>query len=222
MITLLTMNYRKINNNICKALTLNETHTYMMLALKSDYETHESKVNQKTLANESGKSVDTIKDHLYKMEKLGLIETVTMNGEKSNLKFKKNKYTIKYDTAPEYDEPEHWVNIDVGLLSKENISKELKGFLIKLKICCYNYTNYCHHSTRELAERMGMGKTSVDNYLRKAEELGYIKWKRDESIELTNKEIFIIARETEFASIKGFHEIVLDDFNFDSKGHMIK
>lgn len=106
MITLLTMNYRKINN-ICKALTLNETHTYMMLALKSDYETHESKVNQKTLANESGKSVDTIKDHLYKMEKLGLIETVTMNGEKSNLKFKKNKYTIKYDTAPEYDEPEH-------------------------------------------------------------------------------------------------------------------
>lgn len=113
-------------------------------------------------------------------------------------------------------------SIELMLLSKENISKELKGFLIKLKICCYNYTNYCHYSTRELAERMGMGKTSVDNYLRKAEEPGYIKWKRDESIELTNKEIFIIARETEFASIKGFHEIVLDDFNFDSKGHMIK
>lgn len=222
MITLLTMNYRKINNNICKSLTLNETHTYMMLALKSDYETFESNVKQDTLAEVSGKSVDTIKDHLYKMNKLGLIETETKNIEKKNLKFRKNKYTLKYDISPKYDEPEHWVEIDVDLLSKENISKELKGFLIKLKICCFNYTNYTHYSTRELAEQMGMGKSSVDNYLRLAEKLGYIKWKRDESIELTNKEIFIITRETEFASIKGFHEIALDEFCFDSKGHMIK
>lgn len=221
MITLLTMNYRKVNNNIVKSLSLTEVNTYIELLRATDYKTDQSCINQDELAERAGISISTVQRHLYKMTKLHLITTETTNGKSGTMMFKFNKYQILYDIS-EHDEPEHWVYIDVGLLNKEPISYELKGFLVKLKICCFNYTNDCKYSVRELASEMGLGKSSVDKYLKLAESLGYIKWKRGESIKMLRKDIFINGRETDFASIRGFHEIMLDELNFDEKGHFLR
>lgn len=97
MITLLTMNYRKVNNNIVKSLSLTEVNTYIELLRATDYKTDQSCINQDELAERVGISISTVQRHLYKMDKLNLITTETTNGKSGTMMFKFNKYQILYD-----------------------------------------------------------------------------------------------------------------------------
>lgn len=219
LIALLTMNYRKLNNRIAEVLSPAECYTYFCLTLKTDFETLVSNVNQDTLAEYVGVSTSTIQRHIAKFDDEGLIwidrETYKDNG---NI-FKKNHYTLLYDFSLHDDGFVHWVMVDEKLV-KEPISNELKGFLIMLKIRCFNYTNICGYSVRGLADTLSIGKTMVDRYLLKAEELGYIK--RDKkTIKILRDDIFIIARETDIHKWRSIYPEVIIDEEFDRKGHYI-
>lgn len=213
------MNYRKLNNRIAEVLSPAECYTYFCLTLKTDFETLVSNVNQDTLAEYVGVSTSTIQRHIAKFDDEGLIwidrETYKDNG---NI-FKKNHYTLLYDFSLHDDGFVHWVMVDEKLV-KEPISNELKGFLIMLKIRCFNYTNICGYSVRGLADTLSIGKTMVDRYLLKAEELGYIK--RDKkTIKILRDDIFIIARETDIHKWRSIYPEVIIDEEFDRKGHYI-
>ena len=216
------MNYRRINNRIAEVLSPAECYTYFCLTLKSDFETLESNVKQDTLAKFVGASVSTIQRHLYKLHDEGFIWTDTETHKKDGNLFKKNHYTLLYDFSIHEDSDfVHWVMID-GQLVDEPISKELKGFLIMLKIRCINYTNTCCYTVRELAETLSIGKTMVDRYLLQAEELGYVKRdKKKKNIKLLRDDIFIVARETDIHKMRNFCAEAVCDEDYDSKGHYI-
>lgn len=221
LITLLTMNYRKLNNRIAEVLSPSECYTYFCLTLKSDYKTLVSNVNQDTLAEYVGVEESTIQRHISKFEDEGLILIDRETKIKNDYIFKKNHYTLLYDLSIHDDEFEHWVVIDEQLV-KEPISKELKGFLIMLKIRCLNYTNTCCYSVRGLAETLSIGKTMVDRYLLQAEEQNYIKRdKKKKTIMLLRDDIFIIARETDIHKWKMLYPETIADEEFDCKGHYI-
>lgn len=216
------MNYRMINNHVAEELSLSETYTYLILALKSDYETYKSAIKQSTLSNMVGLCENQLREHLDKMKNRGLLLKVRdefyINGHGG----KKCRYELIYDINTYYNMPVHWVYIDIGLLDKEPISKELKAFLVKAKICCYNYTNYFEYSAREMAPLVNLGHSSVSKYISQAIELGYIKKTvvgKRARYTLTRNDIFIIPRETDIAVWKGVYPEAMDENDFDERGH---
>lgn len=210
------MNYRKVNNNLADKLSLNETRTYFGLLVKSDYNTQESFINEETLADYLNIVRSTVSDHLHKIEEAGLIEikTTKYNCSETGQIHLKNTYILKYDqdldlNGNKYDC--HWVLIDEDLL-KLQLQHELVGFLIKLKTICINNTNTCAWSTRKIGEAMNLGKTSVDNYLKKAEKAGLISWdKKKRIITILNKEIFIETNESEIAQLRRLYPEIITD-----------
>ena len=214
------MNYRKVNNKIADTLSPLEAYTYFCLTMKSDFNTYLSNVNQSTLAKDVETHQSTVQEHISKFEREGLIWIDREMNRKDDKIFKKNHYQLLYDTN-EDGEICHYVYID-GKLINEPIKRELKGFLILLKIRCLNYTNICAYSARELAETLVIGKSMVNNYLKMAEETGYIKRdKKKKTIQLLKDEIFIVARETDIAITRKLYPEVIADDMFDKRGHAI-
>ena len=216
------MNYRMINNHVAEELSLSETNTYLELAKKSDYKTHKSVIKQSTLSDLVGLCENQLREHLNKMKDRGLIlkerDEFYINGHGG----KKCRYELIYDINLYYNMPVHWVYVDIGLLDKEPISKELKAFLVKAKICCYNYTNYFEYSAREMAPLVNLGHSSVSKYISQAIKLGYIKKEKvgkKTRYTLTRNDIFIIPRETDIAVWKGVYPEAMDEDDFDERGH---
>ena len=215
-----TMNYRKINNRIADTLSPLEAYTYFCLTMKSDFETYHSNVNQISLAETAGVCQSTIQEHITKFEQMGLIMVNRQINRDDDKTFRKNQYLLLYDKDEDGLES-HYVYID-GKIINEPIKRELKGFLILLKIRCLNYTNICAYSVRELADTLTIGKSMVNNYLMMAEETGYIKRdKKKNTIQLLNDEIFIVARETDIASMRRIYPEVITDDMYDKRGHAI-
>ena len=214
------MNFRKVNNKIADTLSPLEAYTYFCLTMKSDFNTYLSNVNQSTLAKDVEAHQSTVQEHISKFEREGLIWIDREMNRKGDKIFKKNHYQLLYDTN-EDGEICHYVYID-GKLINEPIKRELKGFLILLKIRCLNYTNICAYSVRELAETLTIGKSMVNNYLKMAEETGYIKRdKKKKTIQLLKDEIFIVARETDIARMRKLYPEVITDDMYDKRGHAI-
>jgi len=95
-------------------------------------------------------------------------------------------------------------------LLKEPISRELIGFLVQLKLRCYNFTNLCQYSVRGLADTLVYSPSTVDRYLIEAEKLGYIK--RDKKgIRLLNSNLFIVDEKSEYEIIREFYSEILTD-----------
>ena len=95
-------------------------------------------------------------------------------------------------------------------LLKEPIRRELIGFLVQLKLRCYNFTNLCQYSIRELADTFVYERSTVQRYLKEAEELGYIKRDKD-GIHLLNKKLFIIDEKSVYELVREFNPEVLTD-----------
>lgn len=216
------MNYRMINSHVAEKLTLSETYTYIILALKTDYRTLLSNINQSTLSELVGLTEDWTREHLNKMASVGIIRKDYNEFYFMGKGKKKCRYKLLYDMNGNHNTPEHWVYIDIGLLDKEPISKELKAFLVKAKICCYNYTNYFEYSAREMAPLVNLGHSSISKYISQAKELGYIKEEKvgkKTRYTLTRNDIFIIPRETDIAAWKGVYPEAMDENDFDERGH---
>lgn len=208
------MNYRKITQLVADKLSPAEAYTFMCLASKSDYATLESSVNQDTLTkvvdgitdvNDDRKfknRIRTIQNHLYKFREEGLIDVTTEQHIGDQGAFKFNKYKLN---------DEHYSLIDIEILKLDG-SKELKGFLILLKLRCLNGTNICKFSIRELADTLTISKSTVDRYIKEAESLGYIiRDMKKNIIKLTLDNIFYTTQESTIAIMKRLYPEALTD-----------
>ena len=174
--------YRKISKNMAGKLTAKEAYLFYCLALKSDYITNESNIEQETLAKEYGiEDTDQISDWLYKFQSCGLLIVVKTNIKGQYGRFQKNRYLLN---------TENYVFIS-EVLKDEPISRQLKGFLILLKCKCLNGTNTTKYSQNQLAKELGIGKSTISNYMKQAEEKGYIT-KDEKGIHLIREDIFYI------------------------------
>ena len=197
------MNYRKIPQSVADELRPLEAYLYLLLASKSDYNTLESKVNQSTLAELSGLDIKTIRNHLNKMESKGIITVQRDRKVGASGAFKFNTY---------YLTDENYSLISVDLLN-EPIRNELIGFLVQLKLRCWNYSNLCRYSVRELADTLPYTKSTVDRYLIEAEQKGYIK-RNEKGIILVNTNLFIVDKMSEFELIRRLCPEILTDEDY--------
>ena len=194
------MNYRKIHQIVADKLKPLEAYIYLVLASKSDYETNESNVNEDTLAELVGLRRETISKHINDFARKGIIRMVTERRKGDSGAFLFNHYYLYTD---------NYSLISMDLLN-EPISRELIGFLVQLKLRCYNFTNLCQYSVRDLADTLVYKKSTVGRYLKEAEELGYIK--RDKKgIQLLNTNLFIIDKKSEYELVKEFYPESLTD-----------
>ena len=195
-----SMKYRKIPQAVADKLTLLEAYIYLVLASKSDYETDESNVNEDTLAELTGLRRETISIYITKFDNEGIIKKTTERRKGDNGTFLFNHYYLYTD---------NYSLISMDLLN-EPIRRELIGFLVQLKLRCYNFTNLCLYSVRDLADTLVYTKSTVDRYLIEAEQLGYIK--RDKKgIQLLNTNLFIIDKKSEYELVKEFYPESLTD-----------
>lgn len=197
------MNYRKIPQSVADELRPLEAYLYLLLASKSDYNTLESKVNQSTLAELSGLDIKTIRKHLNKMESKGIIKVQRDWKVGASGAFKFNTY---------YLTDENYSLISVDLLN-EPIRKELIGFLVQLKLRCWNYSNLCRYSVRELANTLPYSKSTVGSYLIEAERKGYIR-RNEKGIILVNTNLFIVDKMSEFELIRRLCPEILTDEDY--------
>ena len=194
------MNYRKIPQAVADKLSPLEAYVYLVLASKSDYERDESNVNEDTLAELTGLRRETISKYICKFDKERIIKKITERRKGDSGAFLFNHYYLFTD---------NYSLISMDLL-KEPIRRELIGFLVQLKLRCYNFTNLCQYSVRDLADTLVYTKSTVDRYLIEAEELGYIK--RDKNgIHLLNKKLFIIDEKSVYELVREYYPEVLTD-----------
>jgi CTP-dependent riboflavin kinase len=194
------MNYRKIPQSVADKLRPIEAYVYLALASKSDYETNESKVNEDTLAELTGQRRETISKYITKFDNERIIKKITERRKGDSGAFLFNHYYLFTD---------NYSLVSMELL-KEPIKRELVGFLIQLKLRCYNFTNLCQYSVRDLANTFVYSKSTVDRYLIEAEELGYIK--RDKNgIHLLNEKLFIIDEKSEYELVREYYPESLTD-----------
>jgi DNA-binding MarR family transcriptional regulator len=171
-----------------------------VLASKSDYETNESNVNEDTLAELTGLRREIISKHICEFDKKRIIKKITERRKGDSGAFLFNHYYL-------YTENYSLISID---LLKEPISRELIGFLVQLKLRCYNFTNLCQYSVRDLADTLVYSKSTVDRYLIEAEKLGYIKRDKD-GIHLLNEKLFIIDNKSVYELVREYYPEVLTD-----------
>ena len=195
-----SMNYRKIPQAVADKLRPIEAYTYLALASKSDYETNESNVNEETLAELTGLKRERISIFISKFHNERIIKRITERRKGKSGAFLFNHYYLYTD---------NYSLISVDLL-KEPIRKELIGFLVQLKLRCYNFTNLCQYSVRDLAKTLVYTKSTVDRYLLEAEKFGYIK--RDKvGIHLLNEDLFIVGEKSVYELVREFYPEVLTD-----------
>jgi DNA-binding transcriptional ArsR family regulator len=194
------MNYRKIPQAVADKLKPLEAYVYLVLASKSDFNTNESNVNEDTLAELSGLRRETISIYINKFDDERIIKKTTERRKGDSGAFKFNHYILFTD---------NYSLISMDLL-KEPIRRELIGFLVQLKLRCYNFTNLCQYSIRELAKTFVYERSTVQRYLKEAEELGYIKRDKD-GIHLLNEKIFIIDEKSVYELVREYYPEVLTD-----------
>ena len=174
--------YRKITEKMAGRLNPKQAYLFYCLALKANFKTHISNVKQETLANYYGiKDVDQIRDWLYKFQSQGLLRIIKTNIKGQFGKFQRCRYQLN---------TEHYFLIS-EILKDEPISRQLKGFLILLKCKCLNGTNTTKYSQNQLAKELKIGKSTISNYMKQAEEKGYIS-KDKNGIHLIREDIFYI------------------------------
>lgn len=195
-----SMNYRKIPQAVADKLRPIEAYTYLALASKSDYETNESNVNEETLAELTGLSRERISIFISKFHNERIIKRITERRKGKSGAFLFNHYYLYTD---------NYSLISVDLL-KEPIKRELIGFLVQLKLRCYNFTNLCQYSVRDLADTLVYTKSTVQRYLKEAEDLGYIK-RDNNGIHLLNGKLFIIDEKSEYELVKEYYPESLTD-----------
>ncbi len=193
--------YRTITEKIAGKLTPIEAYFFYCLALCSDCKTMESYAKQEALANFFGiKKIDQIRDYLYRFEKLGLIKINKFDVHGQFGKFNRCSYKLNN---------EHFILINNQLYS-ENISKELKGFLILLKCKCYNGSNTCQYNQNVLADELNISPSTVSKKIKEGIIEGYIK-KDKKGIHLLRDDIFKITKETEIGFLKCVYPSILTD-----------
>ena len=188
-------------------LTAKEAYLFYCLALKSDFYTYESHIEQESLAKDYGiEDTDQISDWLYKFQSCGLLTIIKNNIKGQYGRFQKNRYQLN---------TENYVFIS-DVLKDEPISKQLKGFLILLKCKCLSGTNTTLYSQNKLAKELKIGKSTISDYMKEAVAKGYIS-KDKKGIRLLREDIFLKNQKpyTSFPKYKNEKSTILVDIVVD-------
>ena len=203
------MNYRRIDNRVGE---LKPVHAwiYYCLAFSSDFKTDISNIKQDSLAKKAGCSVECIKDAIKDFEQHRMIEknTATLTGEKGN--FSRNSYIL--------NNGENYRFMSDKLFT-EDISIELKGFLIiywSLSLACENYLLL---NANQCAEYISLSKTPIYNYIKLAIAAGYVQKdsKNKKKTIFVREDIFIPARKSAYRYALELYPAMLTDEDITNK-----
>jgi len=162
------MNYRLIFKDLLLELTNKEAYTFCCILLNSDKNTYISHIKQKTLSEMTGYSERTIKAYIKKFEEVGLlkIEPERIEGEKGY--FNRNTYHVLKPVT-------NYFRVEYDFLL-ENLSSDIKGYILLLKCICYAGSNTTLYSLNEIGKKklLQIGLSTIKKLNREAVPLGVI------------------------------------------------
>ena len=198
-----------------KKLSPKEVYVLYGLALQTDYETKVSYVNQTTLLDKLNSGGDTeslrhLQRKLSELAESGLIEKNTqthLNKDNQSMRFN----TYKLDNVMSGD---NYILVR-DTLEKEPIRNEAKGFLIMLKMLCYNFENHTNYTSEEMASLVGLSVSQVNRYIKELKDLGYITKRKKNKVTTTtiirDNDFFINGKQSELVKIKKLYPECLTD-----------
>lgn len=189
------MNYRKITEQIRNNSPL---EAYIFLGLSYYNLGKEIYPNIDTLSDKLQVDRKAIIRALQGFQKQGMIN-ITKKSFNGHIK---NFYAISDN---------NYRLIDMQLLD-EPITREVKGFLVKLYCCTFNNDTYLTYTNKELSEILKMSSETIRKYLPKCKD--YIKIKRKGNkriIDFTRTDIFIPTRKNIIDEVKLIYPEILTD-----------
>lgn len=197
------MNYRRIDNKV-KNLRPNHAWIYYCLVFTSDFKTDVSHVKQESLAEMCNCSRSCIVEALAELEDKGLIEKKQSKIDGQFGKFDRNSYFICNQVNYRFMS---------DALLKEDISNELKGFLVMYWSLSLGCENYLMLNPNQCTEYLALNKSSIYKYVKEATTLGYIaKDAKDKKrTNFIREDIFIPARKSAYRIALEMYDEALTD-----------
>lgn len=170
--------YRVFPIDLASKLNNKEAMTYLHLLFKADFVTGESNVLLETLSKLSGYDSETVSSHLHKVadESSYLIIERKYIGNDSGKPKTKNTYKVTYPTMNFIMVDKEFLDFEINGLSYK-AQHDLKGFILLMKCVCLNNTNITKYSLRQITERIGLSYSTIQRYMTKCIELGYVEHK---------------------------------------------
>lgn len=111
----------------------------------------------------------TINSYVADLKQLGLLKVVELRQGKETYPHNVYKFDIQTD---------NYFMILPPFIYDGNISMKLKGLLLIIKANCWAGTNFvCFNGiTTDLADKLGVGKNSIEGYLEELKSKGYIRF----------------------------------------------
>lgn len=111
----------------------------------------------------------TINNYVSNLKDVGLLKVIGKKKGDSDHRY--NVYQFNYLT-------EDYFHILPPFLADVNISPKLKGLLLFIKANCWSGTNYIRFNgiTTDLAEKLGVGKNQIKDYVTELQVKGYIRF----------------------------------------------
>lgn len=121
----------------------------------------------------------TINSYVSTLKDVGLLKVIGKKKGDSDHRY--NVYQFNYLT-------EDYFHILPPFLADVNISPKLKGLLLFIKANCWSGTNYIRFNgiTTDLAEKLGVGKNQIKDYVTELQVKGYIRF-IGKSLHITNE-----------------------------------
>ena len=147
------MNYRIISKDSLLKLTHKEAFVFCSIVLNTDLNNdgkmYISHIKEKTLAEMAECTTRTIVTYIKKFKQLGLIDIKTEKIKGELGVFDRNTYSIK---IPDSNLGENWFRLNYDFL-KEEISSDMKGFLLLLKCLGINGSNTVLYSLDKIGKQ---------------------------------------------------------------------
>ena len=147
------MNYRIISKDSLLKLTHKEAFVFCCIVLNTDLENdgtiYISHIKEETLAKMAECTSRTIVTYIKKFKQLGLLDIKTEKIKGELGVFDRNTYSIK---IPDSNLGENWFRLNYDFL-KEEISSDMKGFLLLLKCLGINGSNTVLYSFDKIGKQ---------------------------------------------------------------------
>ena len=147
------MNYRIISKDSLLKLTHKEAFVFCCIVLNTDLENdgkiYISHIKEETLAKMAECTSRTIVTYIKKFKQLGLLDIKTEKIKGELGVFDRNTYSIK---IPDSNLGENWFRLNYDFL-KEEISSDMKGFLLLLKCLGINGSNTVLYSLDKIGNQ---------------------------------------------------------------------
>ena len=147
------MNYRIISKDSLLKLTHKEAFVFCCIVLNTDLENdgkiYISHIKEETLAKMAECTSRTIVTYIKKFNQLGLLDIKTEKIKGELGVFDRNTYSIK---IPDSNLGENWFRLNYDFL-KEEISSDMKGFLLLLKCLGINGSNTVLYSLDKIGKQ---------------------------------------------------------------------